>query len=363
MRIAHIVTPDFPFTRAYGGTESIVCTLAEKQISEGHDVTIVASPPSDDERLHTITLVKPAHKYSNWLLNWISQRINGTNHVIKSLKWLDSKFDIIHNHLSEEGITFSFLRKSPCLNTLHGTPHERFLQYSVTQLYSITRDTKLVALSKFAYLRFKRFYGDDLIGYVHNGVDTDLFKFIPTIEKESEIELCFVGRIAPDKSPKEVIFITDELHNRGIDVHLKLIGKYDPRNAAYYQSVIKMINERDYLSKFINIKQKEIPKLVGNSDIFVFPISKTEPLALAPLESMACGTPVVSLKRAAAMEYLSNGVNGFLCDDLSEMSEAILRFREIDRRMCRKIVERNFSVGSMYSGYMEKYEKIIELAQ
>jgi glycosyltransferase involved in cell wall biosynthesis len=98
---------------------------------------------------------------------------------------------------------------------------------------------------------------------------------------------------------------------------------------------------------------------VGNSDFFVFPISRTEPFALAPLESMACGTPVVSLKRAAAIDYIVNGVNGFLCNDLSEMADAVLRYGEINRRTCREIVEKGYSVDSMYRNYMEIYEKVI----
>ena len=359
MKIAHIASPDFTLTREYGGTESVVCNLAEKQVSEGHDVMIVASSHARDTCMHPVSLVKPARKYQYWLLDWISQRFNGAVHVCKSFKWLDSKFDIIHNHLSEEGIAFSFLRKAPCLNTLHGTAHERLPQYCVSRIYSVTRNTKLVALSRSAYLQHKRFYGNDLIGYVHSGVNTQMFKFVSQAEKESEVEMCFVGRISPDKSVKEVISIADVIHNKGINVHLKLIGKFDPRNVGYFQEINRLVNERNYVSKFINVSREEVKSLVGNSDVFVFPISRTEPFALAPLESMACGTPVVSLKRAAAVDYVVNGLNGFLCNDLSEMADAVLRYGEINRKTCRDIVEKNFSVDSMYRRYMEIYEKVI----
>jgi glycosyltransferase involved in cell wall biosynthesis len=359
MKIAHIASPDFTLTREYGGTESVVCNLAEKQVLEGHDVTIVASSAARDTCMRPVSLVKPARKYNHWFLYWISQRLNGAIHVCKSFNWLDSKFEIIHNHLSEEGIAFSFLRKSPCLNTLHGTAHERLPQYCISRAYSITRNTKLVALSRSAYLQHKRFYGDDLIGYVHNGVNTQMFKFVSKAEKESEVEICFTGRISPDKSIKEIILIADILHNRGIDVHLKIVGKFDPRNVGYFQEITRLVNERNYVSKYTNVTREEVKCLVGNSDVFVFPISKTEPFALAPLESMVCGTPVVSLKRAAAVDYIVNGVNGFLCNDLSEMADAVLRYGEINRQTCREIVEKNFSVDSMYRRYMKIYEKVI----
>ena len=63
MRIAHIASPDFPFTREYGGTESLVCNLAEKQISEGHDVIVIASSPAHDTFLRPISLVKSVPSY------------------------------------------------------------------------------------------------------------------------------------------------------------------------------------------------------------------------------------------------------------------------------------------------------------
>jgi glycosyltransferase involved in cell wall biosynthesis len=360
VKIAHITSPDFPLTREYGGTEALVCNLAEKQISEGHDVTVIASRQPSDLSVTPISLVKPARKFPHWVLNWMSQRFNGAVHVCKSFTYLNSNFDIIHNHLSEEGIAFSLFKEGPCLNTLHGTAHERLPQYCVSRLCSITRKTKLVALSRSAYIQHKKFYGNDLIGYVHSGVDTEAFKFVGAVEKNSEVELCYSGRISPDKSVKEIISIADILHKKGVDVHLKVIGKFDPRNFSYFREVLQMMKERPYVSKFINVRRTELKFLVANSDIFVFPISKTEPFALAPLESMACGTPVVSLKRAAAIDYIKNGINGFLCEDIYEMAEATLRYSEINRRICRQIVEEKFSLDSMYKQYMETYKKVVE---
>ena len=359
MRIAHIATPDLPFTRYYGGTESIVCNLAEKQSFEGHEVTIIASHPANGEPLRTVSLVKPTPRSSNWFLSWVLQRFNGTIHVIKAFNWLDSKFDIIHNHLSEEGIALSFLRKAPSLNSLHGSAYSSFQKYSITRLYSITRNTKFVSLSKSSYLGYKRLYGDDLIGYVYSGVDTNLFRFVPRVEKDHEIEMCFLGRIAPDKAPEKVIFIADELHNQGIDVHLKIVGKFDPRKTNYFQKIIRLIDERDYVSRFINRRSQEVQYLAGNSDVLVCPLSNTEPFPLAPLETMACGTPIIALRQTVAKEYIINSVNGFLCNDFSEMGDSIRRFKEIDRKACRRIIERRFSVDSMYKGYMEKYQKVI----
>ncbi len=359
MKIAHITSPEVPLIREYGGTEALVCNLVEKQVSEGHEVTVIGSSQYADACCNMISVVKPSHSYASWFLNWLSQRFNGMVHVCKSFTYIDSKFDIIHSHLSEEGIALSFLKEAPCLNTLHGIAHERLPQYCISRLYSITRNTKLVALSKSAYFQHKRFYGDDLIGYVHNGINTRLFKFLPTIHKDSDLELCYSGRISPDKSVKEVIAIADILHNQGVNVHLKLIGKFCPRDKDYFFEIVKMAAKRPYISKLFDISSDQLKFHIANSDVFLFPISSTEPFALAPLEAMACGTPVVALQNGPAIEYVKNGVNGFLCKDIYEMTDATLRYREINRKTCRQIVEDEFSVDNMYKRYLEKYIEVM----
>jgi glycosyltransferase involved in cell wall biosynthesis len=360
LRIAHITSPDFPLTRELGGTESLVYNLVEKQLSEGHEVTVIGSRLTNDPYIKPVSLVNPAPSYSHWLLTWLSQRYAGAIHVCKSFTYLNSKFDVIHNHLSEEGIALSFLREGACLNTLHGAAHERVPQYCVSRLCSITCKTKLVAVSKFAYQQHKKFYGDNLIGYVHSGVNTKLLEYVPRINKECDLELCFSGRISPDKSVKEVIAIADNLRVRGVNVHLKIAGKIESRDLSYFNEVVSLIKKRPYINAFFNLKREYLRSLIGHSDAFIFPISKTEPLALAPLEAMACGTPVITLNRAAAPEYIIDGVNGFLCASTSEMADAALKYSTISRKNCRELVEKNFSVDSMCTGYMGMYKKVIE---
>jgi glycosyltransferase involved in cell wall biosynthesis len=49
-----------------------------------------------------------------------------------------------------------------------------------------------------------------------------------------------------------------------------------------------------------------------------------EPLGLVPLESMACGTPVVAIAEAGMRETIQNGENGILTErDPCEFGQAI----------------------------------------
>jgi glycosyltransferase involved in cell wall biosynthesis len=361
MKIVHISSPDFPITREYGGSESVVCNLVEKQLSEGHDVTIIAGNcKENDGTFRSISVVDCSKEYPHWLLNYASHRINGALHVYRSLKWIASKFDVIHNHLSEEGISLSFLRETPCLTSLHGAPHYRFLPYVATKLFSITCDTKLVALSRFSYLSFKRFYGDDLIGYIHTGVNTDVIKFVKNVQKTHDVEVCFAGRIAPEKSVKEVINVVKLLHNRGVDIHLNLIGKFDPRNPSYFVDVVNMANtHRKFITPNFNAPSCLLRELVGNSDIFIFPITRNDNFPLAPIEALASGTPVAVLNNGAAAEFVKDGVTGFVCSSMVDMSNRLLKYIELDREVCRQTVETEFSINTMYHKYLKAYNRVI----
>ena len=66
---------------------------------------------------------------------------------------------------------------------------------------------------------------------------------------------------------------------------------------------------------------------------------------------MACGTPVLALKRGAAAELVEDGRTGFLVDDEPELTAAIGRLEHIDRAACRAHVAARFDRRQMAEGY------------
>jgi len=91
----------------------------------------------------------------------------------------------------------------------------------------------------------------------------------------------------------------------------------------------------------------------------VFSSQWEEPFGLVMTESMACGTPVVALRRGAAPEVIVDGVTGFVCADEDEMVEAVRRARELDPLACRQHVEQNFSVAKMAAEYEKIYQALL----
>lgn len=363
LNIAHIVTPYFgPLNR--GGTARVVNDLICKQADKGHKVIVMGGPSTRMEKTKVISFVNPIHKTKNWLLNWLYERRNGCVHTYKSLRRLPKEVDIIHNHLSEEGIGLSFLRKTPHLNTLHGTAYnyEDGLRFLATKLFSLTRNTKLVTVSKSAFIQHKRMYGSDLIGYVHNGIEPARSPFVVEPAKLNDIELCFAGRADPRKGLHIAIEVVDKLRQMKYDVCLKTTLLYDIRYPSYFRKMLLEMKNRPYVKCFIQLPYSKVHGVIGNSDALLFPILWEEPFGIVQLEAMACGTPVITFPKGPTTEIVQNGINGFLCSDVNQMCDAVLEINKINRHTCRESVLKNFSANVMCENYLKVYEKVIENA-
>ena len=359
MKIAHIISPNYMNIDQAGGTARFVYDLAAKQVAENNDVTLVGYH-NQLKKLNTISFVTPMKKGRNWLLNWLIERKVEGSHVYKSFKWIGSGFDIIHNHLSEAGIGLSFLGKSPCLTTLHGLARTQIIYYSIEKLFALPKKTKLVAISRSSYFKHKQFYGDDLIGYVYHGIDVKRIPFIQKPKKSHNIELCFAGRIAPDKGPHLAVEVADKLHELGFDVHLTLMGLFEPRYPKYFIRIHEMVAKRSHITAKFNVSNLTLFSYMGNSDAMLLPILREEPFGLVQLEAMSCGTPVIAFPGGAATEIIHDEVNGFLCNDAGSMTKAVVKIAEIDRKKCREIVEKSFSADVMYKAYLKMYKHVIQ---
>ncbi len=73
------------------------------------------------------------------------------------------------------------------------------------------------------------------------------------------------------------------------------------------------------------------------------------------IEAMACGTPVVALRRGAVPELIVDGQTGIIVDHPDELPDAIAQARQLDPAVCRKHVETNFTVQVMAASYEAVY--------
>jgi glycosyltransferase involved in cell wall biosynthesis len=97
--------------------------------------------------------------------------------------------------------------------------------------------------------------------------------------------------------------------------------------------------------------------------VLVFPILWEEPFGMVMIEAMACGTPVVALRRGAVPEVVIDGVTGILCDDPAQLSAAIKAARDLSPVECRAHVDNCFDAATMVSGYEAVYREVLQPRQ
>ncbi len=144
---------------------------------------------------------------------------------------------------------------------------------------------------------------------------------------------------------------------------LVLGGREDP----YYPEVRKTWEKFGLEKEVIRvgfINQNELPLFYRAAKVFVVP-SFYEGFGLIGLESMACGTPVVSSNRTSLPEIFGNAAIYFDPENSQEMAEKINLVLS-DEKLYNKLVERGFDRVKKYSWEemarktLEIYRKVLE---
>jgi glycosyltransferase involved in cell wall biosynthesis len=214
---------------------------------------------------------------------------------------------------------------------------------------------------------------------IHHGVDVETFP-VPTTPIGNGY-LFTIGRITPDKGQDKAIelarksgfklFLAGSVQNKvedkafleslrgSIDLIVD-VSKFDV-GKNYYNSVIKPLVDCDKQVIFIGeLDSAQKKHWYQHALATLFPIQWAEPFGLVPIESMACGTPVLAMKRGALPEIVVDGETGFLVDSLEGMVASLERLDTIDRRACRRHIQQNFSLARMVQDYIDVYRQVVE---
>jgi len=71
---------------------------------------------------------------------------------------------------------------------------------------------------------------------------------------------------------------------------------------------------------------------------------------------MACGTPTIAFKRGSVPEVITNGLSGFVVDNMDQAVDAVRRAATFDRAACRAEFLKRFSASTMAREYVKLYE-------
>lgn len=190
---------------------------------------------------------------------------------------------------------------------------------------------------------------------IHNAIRPEQYDYQPTSRGDSY--LVFLGRVDRIKGAHTAIEVAKRTGKR-----LVIAGNVAPsgENAQYFREIIQPHLDGTTVSYIGPVDDRAKNKILGGAEALLFPIEWEEPFGIVMVEAMACGTPVIAFRRGAVPEVVTDGHDGFACDTIDEMADAVRRLGDIDRRACRQTVDVRFSQKVMAGQYLDLYKKILK---
>ena len=146
-----------------------------------------------------------------------------------------------------------------------------------------------------------------IAGVTYSGFDAADFPILdePPPERPWRWRLLHVGRLDERKGVHVAI---RALAHLPAEATLDIIGRGDERYAATLRGLAGELGLGDRV-RFSVTGRDELRNRYREADVCVFPTVWEEPFGLVPLESMACGTPVVATGTGGSGEFLIDGAN------------------------------------------------------
>jgi len=339
MRIAQ-VSPLYESVppKLYGGTERVVSYLTEELVRQGHQVTLFASGDSTTSA-ELIPGCPSALRLDGRNCDGIARHLVMVEDVYRRV----ADFDVIHFHIDFVHYPVSRRHGRAHLTTLHG----RLDMEDLAPLYEEYCEMPLASIS---YSQRKAIPRANWQATVYHGLPIDLHR----LNEQPEGYLAFLGRVSREKRLDRAIEIA-----RRAGMEIRIAAKIDQEDKEYFEAEVEPLFKLPHVKYLGEIGESEKGRFLGNAAALLFPVDWPEPFGLVQIEAMACGTPVIAMKRGSVPEVIDDGVSGFLCDDVDQAVEAVGRLKEISRRKCRETFERRFSAGRMASDYLQVYQRLM----
>lgn len=340
LRVGLISPPWFSVPpTGYGGIESVCAGLVNGLSALGHDVLLIGAG-SD------LTAATFAATYGCPPSDRIGESVPEVVHAAAAARLLaESAVDVVHDH-SLAGPLSARGRFVPTVVTAHGPATGELGRY-----YRELGDTvSLVAISE---AQRERAPNLPWVTAIHNGIDVTTYPFQP----RKEDYLLFLGRMCAEKGVHHAIDAA-----RAADRRIIVAGKCrEPAERAYFAAQIEprlgpgvtFIGEADAGAK---------RDLLAHARCLLFPICWEEPFGMVMIEAMACGTPVVALRRGSVSEVVVDGVTGYICDEPDDLAAAVSRVDRLAPADCRAAVEERFSTSVMARRYEAVYRSVVAAA-
>jgi glycosyltransferase involved in cell wall biosynthesis len=223
----------------------------------------------------------------------------------------------------------------------------RLRQWDVS---AAARVDAFVANSTFVAQRIRKYYRREST-VIHPPIDLDSFKEAPR-ERDPRFEGAYlwVGRLTAYKRP--------EIAVKGlIEMKRPLVVIGDGEATASLKAMAGAGDVR-FLGRADN---ETLRRAYASCRALVFP--GEEDFGMTPVEAMACGLPVIALKRGGALSTVIDGQTGILFEDqsIAGFQAAVRRFESIERDFDGELLRRHAQSFSTQS-FRRAFADVLRLA-
>ncbi len=201
------------------------------------------------------------------------------------------------------------------------------------------------------------FFKDYPINVINNGIDLSVFK---------PLKSSFREKYHISNSKKIVLGVSFGWGiKKGLDVFIELSKRLDREK---YQIVlvgtdsnVDNILPKEILSIHRTQSQTELAEIYSSADVFVNP-TREENYPTVNMESIACGTPVVTFKTGGSPEMLDETCGSVVeCNDIDSLEREVIRVcidKPYSEAECvKKALE--FDQNERFNEYIKLYERVI----
>ncbi len=334
-----------------GGTEQPIYYLTRELAKRNHQVVLYAAKGSKVPGVK-IREISPFATFSRQKHLNIQERISSFYDLTALSDFFKNEannFDIIqfNSYMFYEVLPFVEFSKTPVIVRIN-YPHNLIYPYIKNSLKKY-KNVYYLPISNF----IKSIMPD--LNYtepIYPAIDLNDFKF----SNKPRDYVLFIGRICFNKGTHLAIEVAKKTRKK-----LIIAGRMDeaePRQ--YFNDYIKPKLNNKNIEYIGEVGFKEKVKLYQGALATLFPIQWDEPFGNVPIESMACGTPVIAFDRAAMKESIKDRVSGFLVKDgnIDEMARKVKDIKRIERSQIREWAESNFSVKKTVGQFEKIYKSI-----